>query len=72
MALVPPRWSSALPQRWRTRMYRLALHRGFLDAILQKYIVDPLVCSLRWIDGLDDWVVKLVNGKSDKSSGDDH
>jgi hypothetical protein len=52
-------------------MYRLALHRGNLDAILQKYIVDPLVASLKWLDGFDQWVVKRVNGKSDESVSDD-
>ncbi len=71
IALVPPRWSSALPQRWQTRLYRLALHRGNLDALLQKYLVDPLLVMLMWLDGFDRWVVQRVNGKSEESTGDD-
>jgi len=70
LTFVPPRWSSALPRSWRNWLYRLALHRGNLDAILQKYIVDPLVFSLRWCDGFDRWVTQRVNGQSN-DSGDD-
>ena len=70
LTFVPPRWSSRLPQSWRIWLYRLALHRGNLDAILQKYIVDPLVRLLMWCDRLDRRVAERINGTSSKSESD--
>ena len=64
LTFVPPRWSSQLPKSWRTSLFRLALHRGNLDAILQKYIVDPLVTGLNWCDRFDRWFTEWVNGKA--------
>ncbi len=62
LSFVPPRWTASLPERWRTRLYRLALHRGNLDAVLIKYIVDPLVSVLNWCDRLDRRIARQING----------
>jgi hypothetical protein len=70
LVFVPPRWAASLPERWRTRLYRLALHRGNLDAVLIKYIVDPLVSSLHWLDGVDRRVANRINGEPASSIED--
>ena len=64
LSILPPRWQSRLPEAWRVRLYRIALHRGNLDAVLQRYIVDPLVDSLNWCDRLDRRIAQRVNGTS--------
>jgi hypothetical protein len=48
----------------------LALHRGNLDAVLIKYIVDPLVSSLHWLDGVDRRVANRINGEPASSIED--
>ena len=69
LAFVPPRWQSRLSEAWRIRLYRIALHRGNLDAVLQRYIVDPVVSSLNWCDRLDRSIAQRVNGTPKDSNG---
>jgi NADH:ubiquinone oxidoreductase subunit 5 (subunit L)/multisubunit Na+/H+ antiporter MnhA subunit len=71
LSLVPPRWQSQLSATWRMRLYRIALHRGNLDALLQAYLVDPLVSALRWCDGLDRQLTRRINGTLTDSEADD-
>ncbi len=71
LSFVSSRWQSQLPEVWRVRLYRIALHRGNLDALLQRYIVDPLVDSLNWCDRLDRRVAQRINGTPNDSNGND-
>jgi NAD(P)H-quinone oxidoreductase subunit 5 len=46
--------------RFRTWLYRFALERGYLDALLSRYVVTPFVGLFGWCDGLErrwtDWL----------------
>ena len=70
LTFVPPRWQSRLPESWRIRLYRLALHRGELDSTLQRYMVAPLLSGLRWCDGLDRRIANRINGTTTDSESD--
>ena len=71
LTFMPPLWQSRLPEVWRVRLYRIALHRGNLDALLQRYIVDPLVDSLNWCDRLDRRIAQRINGTPTDSKDND-
>jgi NADH-quinone oxidoreductase subunit L len=56
-ALVPP--------RWRAWLYRFALERGYLDALLATYLIGPFLRLFRWCDGLERrWTAFLAGGAS--------
>ena len=71
LSFVSSRWQSRLPEVWRVRLYRIALHRGNLDALLQRFIVDPLVCTLNWCDQLDRCLARRINGTPTDTNGND-
>jgi NAD(P)H-quinone oxidoreductase subunit 5 len=53
------------PSRFRTWLYRFALERGYLDSLLNEYVVAPFVRLLRWCDGLERrWTDFLAGGAS--------
>ncbi len=53
---------------YRDWIYRMALDRGYLDAILREYVVYPFVRGLRWCDALERrWTDFLVGGASRQS-----
>lgn len=65
-------WESLLSDRARTRLYRFALERGYLDATLDNLFVAPLLRLFRWCDGQERrWTDLLTGGKSRDSDGDD-
>ena len=70
LAFVSFSWLSRLPEVWRVRLYRIALHRGNLDALLQRYIVDPIVSGLNRCDRLDRHIAQRINGTVNGSSDD--
>jgi NAD(P)H-quinone oxidoreductase subunit 5 len=43
-------WVRPVPGRLRGWVYRLALERGYLDALLTDYVADPFVKLFRWFD----------------------
>jgi NAD(P)H-quinone oxidoreductase subunit 5 len=53
-------------ERVRTWLYRLALERGYLDALLSDYIVAPFVRFFRWCDGLERRWTDLLSGRSSR------
>jgi NAD(P)H-quinone oxidoreductase subunit 5 len=61
-------WQRVLPQGLRAWVYRFALERGFLDAILNDYIVRPFVSTFRWCDAMERrWTDLLSGGESRES-----
>lgn len=46
-------WSKLLPNRLRLRIYHFAMERGFLDAVLDTFIVSPFVSVFRWCDEME-------------------
>lgn len=56
------------PGRLRRRLYRFALERGHLDALLGDYVVGPFVRLFAWFDGLERrWTDFLAGGASRES-----
>jgi NAD(P)H-quinone oxidoreductase subunit 5 len=57
--------------RVRDWVYRLALERGYLDALLRDYVALPFVRVFQWFDALErQWTDFLAGGRSRES--DDH
>ncbi|MEX0701762.1 MAG: proton-conducting transporter membrane subunit [Planctomycetales bacterium] len=64
----PGRWERMVPERARTRLYRLALERGYLDSFLNEYVVRPFVLVFGWCDRLERcWTDWLAGGQSRES-----
>jgi NADH-quinone oxidoreductase subunit L len=56
------------PGRFRTWLYRFALERGYLDALLTAYVVNPFIRLFRWCDGLERrWTDFLAGSASQES-----
>jgi NAD(P)H-quinone oxidoreductase subunit 5 len=65
----PGPWDRLIPQNRRIWFYRLALERGYLDALLADYIVAPVVGTLRWCDAMEHrWTDFLSGGESRTST----
>jgi NAD(P)H-quinone oxidoreductase subunit 5 len=56
------------PGGFRTRLYRFALERGYLDALLARYVVEPFVRVFRWCDGLERRWTDLLTGPASRES----
>jgi NADH:ubiquinone oxidoreductase subunit 5 (subunit L)/multisubunit Na+/H+ antiporter MnhA subunit len=53
----------------RDRLYRLALDRGYLDALLRDFVGRPFVMAFRWCDALERrWTDFLAGGASREST----
>lgn len=65
---APSIWSRLFSDRVRTNLYHIAMERGFLDAMLNEYIVRPFVIVFRWCDGMERrWTDLLSGGASHES-----
>jgi NADH-quinone oxidoreductase subunit L len=61
-------WEKLLPESVRRWLYRLALERGYWDALLNAFIVHPFVRLFRWCDGMERrWTDFLSGGASRES-----
>jgi NAD(P)H-quinone oxidoreductase subunit 5 len=57
-----------VPLRFKTWLYRFAMERGFLDAILNNFIARPFVAVFRWCDSMERrWTDLLSGGESRES-----
>jgi len=54
--------------RFRDWLYRLALERGYLDAILRDYVAGPIVHLFRWFDGIERRWTDFLAGESSRES----
>jgi NAD(P)H-quinone oxidoreductase subunit 5 len=62
-------WRRLGPTTYRDRLYRLALDRGYLDALLRDFVVRPYVKAFRWCDALERrWTDFIAGGVSRESS----
>lgn len=46
-------WAKWLPRPLALRLYRFSFERGYLDSLLNEFIVRPFVALFRWCDGLE-------------------
>lgn len=61
-------WDKTLPRGVRVWMYRFAIERGFLDAMIDDYVVAPFVVTFKWCDKMERrWTDFLSGGKSRES-----
>ena len=68
LARVPTIWERMLPAPFLTWLYRLAHERGFLDAALRHYFVEPFLAVFRWSDRMERrWTDLLSRGESRES-----
>jgi NAD(P)H-quinone oxidoreductase subunit 5 len=56
------------PGRFRRWLYRFALERGYLDAILSVCVVTPFVRFFRWCDGLERRWTNFLTGQAARES----
>ncbi len=59
-------WRRVGTNRLRAQLYRLGLERGFLDALLMRYYVDPFVRVMRWCDRLERRWTDSLSGASSR------
>jgi NAD(P)H-quinone oxidoreductase subunit 5 len=61
----PSIWQRLTSAELRSRVYRLALERGFLDVVLADYVVRPFVRSFQWCDAMERrWTALLAGDRS--------
>jgi NADH-quinone oxidoreductase subunit L len=61
-------WQRLVPVWTRAWLYRFSLERGFLDAVLDEFIVRPFLAVFRWSDRLERrWTDWLSGGQSRES-----
>jgi NAD(P)H-quinone oxidoreductase subunit 5 len=61
------RWVHLAPQRLRGWLYRFALERGYLDAILTAFVVIPFVRLFRWLNRIDRRWTDFLGGRRKES-----
>jgi NAD(P)H-quinone oxidoreductase subunit 5 len=64
-------WDRLLPAGCRTWIYRFALERGYLDAVLTDYVVEPFVRLFRLCDALERKWTDLLSGQRSRESDPD-
>jgi hypothetical protein len=65
-------WHRLAAPRRHAWLYRFALERGYLDATLIEFIVNPFVRAFRWCDAMErrwtDWLSGEASRESDRVS----
>jgi len=64
----PTPFARSLSARWRDWLYRLALERGYFDAILAELFVRPFVRVFQWCDALERRWIDFLTGDPSRSS----
>jgi len=57
-----------LPGPWRAWAYRFALERGYLDATLGAFIIDPFIRVFRFFDRLERRWTDYLTGRASRES----
>ena len=61
-------WDRMIPSNTRNWLYRFSVERGYLDAILDEYIVRPFVAAFRWSDSMEHrWTIWLSGGDDNEA-----
>ncbi|MCC6131645.1 MAG: oxidoreductase [Acidobacteria bacterium] len=50
------------PERAKWRLYRFALEKGYIDSILDRFVVVPFVRAVRTLDGFEERWCRLLGG----------
>jgi NAD(P)H-quinone oxidoreductase subunit 5 len=65
----PSAWERMIPESQRVALYRLSLERGYLDAIIDEFIMRPFLVVFRWCDAMErrwtDWLSQTQSRESD-------
>ncbi len=69
-AHLPSRSGLRAPGRFQVFLYRLGIERGYLDAIIDEYVVRPFVAVCRWFDGLERRWTDSIEGKRPSAAGE--
>jgi len=64
----PSAWERLIPEGARVAIYRLSLERGFLDTIIDEFVVRPFVRLFRWCDGLERRWTDFLSGTQSRES----
>lgn len=65
---APTVWEQTIPERWRRRLYRFALERGFFDVLLADYIVRPFTRVFQWCDAAERRWTDFLAGEQSRES----
>jgi NADH-quinone oxidoreductase subunit L len=60
----------ALRANVQTRLYRFALERGYLDVLLNEYVVRPFVSVFRWCNRMEQRWTRWLSGEKDERERD--
>jgi NAD(P)H-quinone oxidoreductase subunit 5 len=64
----PSAWERLIPSRLRVAIYRLAIERGYLDALIDEFITRPFVRIFRMCDGLERGWTDFLSGTQSRES----
>ncbi len=64
----PTLWQRAIPIGTRTWLYRFALERGYLDGLLDCWIVEPFQRTFRWCDAMERKWTDMLSGSHSRES----
>jgi NADH-quinone oxidoreductase subunit L len=53
-----------LPERFRLKLYRFAMERGYLDTLLTGYVANPFIRFFRWCERIENRWTSFLNGRS--------
>ena len=56
------------PQRWESRMYRFALERGYMDSVINEYVVRPFRSLFLFLDRLEQRWLRFLSGEAPKEN----
>jgi NAD(P)H-quinone oxidoreductase subunit 5 len=65
---LPGPWDRFLPEAVSLWLYRLALERGYWDAMLNEFIVNPYIRLFQFFDAVERAWVKLLSGGAARES----
>jgi len=60
---APTVWERVIPESGRAWLYRFSLERGYLDVILDEYIVRQFVAIFRWSDRMERGWTNFLGGE---------
>ena len=64
----PSAWERLIPARMRIALYRFAIERGYLDALIDEFITRPFVRIFRLCDGLERRWTDFLSGTESRES----
>jgi NAD(P)H-quinone oxidoreductase subunit 5 len=62
LAHQPAFWARWIREDTQVWWYRFALHRGFLDGVLDEYVVRPFTSMFQWCDTIERWWIQWLSG----------